>query len=219
MSKKIQVELEKLTKLQPRPGEAAEPYTRRVMKKVNALADQDAANWEALSDAAQEWMNANTTADDEGQALALLELPEAGPAPTAEEAPPPNESDEVPTVAKTKTKTKTKAGSKKTPAKPKAAPPAKKAPAKTAAAPKTKAKAQNGTAERAHRPGRRPLFPDNGVITILQDDNPHRAGTIRDLAFKKMKNGMTVTQAVAAGVPRQQVWSCWKRGVISVKAA
>jgi hypothetical protein len=85
----VQEQVLKLTKLEPKSGETAEAFTARVVKKVNALADADATNWEALDDEAQTWVNDNGLAQENDCPMNLLTLPETEGEEAAEEAPKP----------------------------------------------------------------------------------------------------------------------------------
>lgn len=236
MSKEVQAEILALTKIKSKAGETAEDFTLRAIKKVNALADADNQNWESLSEKAQAWINSNMSAQEAGADLDCLELPDAVEDDEASEAAQdePAKADveqetEVSTKSAKKVPAKKKAAAKpKVAAEPKTAAPKKAAPAvkPKAAAPAPKAKAPVKAAKKpaaaksnGESRGRKPLFSDEGKIKILVKDNPHREGTVRDKAFKKIKSGMMVAEAVKAGVPRQQVWSMWKRGVISVTGA
>lgn len=232
MSEKVQAELLALTKLKPKPGESAAEFTRRVHKKVETITDADGDKWESMTPEAQAWFNDNSVLIENKQPLNVLDIPEeeakeeaAEPEPQedepsadepAEEADVEGAGEEQETVVaksvKSKANGKKPVAAKKTAAKKEAAP-KKVVAAKPEKAPaKAKASKPKSDAKR----GRTPLFSDQGKIKIVAKDNPHREGTIRDKAFKKLKSGMTVAEAVKAGVSRSQVWSQWKRGTISV---
>lgn len=208
----IQDELLKHTKIKPKAGETAEAFTGRVVEKVNKMADDDAKSWGELTETAQEWVNTNVTAQSQGSALQLLSLEPKEDEPekteTAEEAVEESSTKERP-VRKAKPKV---AAKKKAEPAPKAAKAAK---AKPAAKPKT---AKAPAAKNGVGRGRSPMYPETGVIKVLVKENPHREGTIRDKAFKKVKSGMTVAEAIKAGCPAQQVWSMAYRKLISVAA-
>lgn len=50
--------------------------------------------------------------------------------------------------------------------------------------------------------GRKRRYADDQVITVLADKNPKREGSAAHDRFAKYRSGMTVAQAVAAGVTR-----------------
>lgn len=213
---KIQEEVLKHTKIKPKAGETAEALTWRVADKVNKMADSDPKSWDNLTEATQKWVNDNVELQAIGAELNLLVLETEADAETDEDPPAEEAAADEPKerpVSKTKAKAAAKKVVKAKPAPAKkvaAAKPVKAAPKKAAPA---KAKAANGAGR-----GRTPLHPDTGVIKVLAKENPHREGTIRDKAFKKVKTGMTVAEAVKAGCPAQQVWSMAHRGLISVTA-
>lgn len=53
--------------------------------------------------------------------------------------------------------------------------------------------------------GRPKKLQDDGVITVLVDKNPQREGSAGAGYFDKYKNGMTVKEALAAGVTRSHM--------------
>lgn len=71
---------------------------------------------------------------------------------------------------------------------------AKKAGASAKSAKGTTAKKAGGSA------GRKSAFADDAKITVVSKENPKRPGSKAHGVFKKYKNGMTVAQALAAGV-------------------
>lgn len=221
----LQTQVLALAKLKPKDGESAQEFTKRVADKLQFRNDEE--KWASLPENVQAWSNDIISAADKDQDFELLDLPEAEPQaeepdaeaeaePDPEEAEVEAEEGEQESVVEAKSAKKAN-GKKPVKAKPvkaekkvaapKVAKPAKPAKvAKVAKAPKTKGESR----------GRKPLFSDDGKIKIIAKENPHREGTIRDKAFKKIKSGMTVAEAVKAGASRQQVWSLWKREVISV---
>lgn len=83
----------------------------------------------------------------------------------------------------------------------------------TVAAPKTPASPKPPTPAKAPKEPKPPkepkaprtsalkkAYPDNGVITLLVEGNPKRAGTASFDRFAQYKTGMTIKQAVDAGV-------------------
>jgi hypothetical protein len=79
---------------------------------------------------------------------------------------------------------------------------------KKAAAKKTKTK------ERKPRSGG---LDDAGVIAVLVDKNPYRDGSNRFKQFAKIRKGMTVAKAVAAGCSRRALARAVRKKQISVK--
>jgi hypothetical protein len=209
----IQKQVLALTKLEPKDGEDADAFSRRVAKRVHDLADKDAQNWEALSEDAQAWVNevGIAAADATIDALSVPEgEPAEDPAPeeeaSAEE--PAEASEEETSVVAEKSVKKAVAKKKAAPKEPKAKPAAKakvepKA-AKPAKEPKAKpvAKAKaNGTGTR----GRKPAFGRDAKIKLLAKENPHRPGTKCFKMFAKYKDGMTIGDVIKAGVPYTNV--------------
>jgi hypothetical protein len=196
----IQAELLTLSKCQPKPGETAEAFTQRVVKRVNALADANSDNWEQLSEAAQAWMNANTTADDRNDPLALLDLEAAMPAAeapvresVAEEATEEESADVVEKSVEANGKVKVKKADK-----------VKFAKEVKTVKPKAEAKAK---VESNGKRGRKPLGPDGDAKIRVVSKPPSREGSKRQEMFAKYRNGMTVNKAVEAGVPH--AWIRW----------
>lgn len=231
MDDKLQTQILAAAKLKPKDGEDAKDFTMRVAKKLHGISEKE---WDATPEPVQGWVNATILADEQGGELSLLELPEeveeSAEAKAQEESQEETAEAEVEQESAVSAKT---AKNKPIAKKPGGDPPHRKKPTEKAAAPKPAAKpkaaakptpakkpvaAKKPAAAKGDR-GRKPLFPDDGKIKVLVKDNPHRDGTVRDKAFKKVKSGMTVAEAVKAGAPRQQVWSMWKRGVISVAGA
>jgi hypothetical protein len=219
MSETIQAQVLAQTKLKPKPGETAHEFTMRAAKKLHGLSDEA---WEEVSDPVQVWTNDNILADEKGSPLFdMLEVPEVeaevqaaepeGEASepegeeVAEEAPVEGvevetEAEKEPVVA---TKSVKKSNGKKAPAaKPKAA--AK--PAKAA-----KAKPANGETR-----GRKPNLDPDQKIKLLVDENPHRAGSGRHKRWPKYKDGMTVAQAIAAGLNYANIHYSVKDGHIKI---
>lgn len=65
--------------------------------------------------------------------------------------------------------------------------------------------------------GRRAAYDDSAGIKLLVEENPHRKGTILYKYFDKYKDGMTVTAALQAGIPRANLRYFAKIGEIKIK--
>ena len=194
---------------------------------VNHMSDEA---WNALPEPVQVWANevlATRDNDKKHETLLLVEgeAEEEEAESEAEEAEAESEEAEAETeaeppkkVAKPKTaraskekessvEKRTKTAKPKVVAKPKVAKPEK--PAKAA-----KPKAKNGgTAPR----GRQPMFADDAKIKILAKENPHRSGTRLHKLFDKYENGMTVAEAIEAGIPRVNIRYLAATEVIAVR--
>jgi len=190
----VRSDLEDLLQLEMKSGETAAAYAKRLAVAANGIGDGE---WETLEEATQAWVNAALEAVENKTEIPL-------PEGLSEEAPPeeeaaPAEADDPP--AKTNGKEAKAKPAKKSAAKPKAA--AKKAagPAKTAAPKKAKGKA---TPKGSH-PGPKGLFERGDKIKLLTKENPFRSGTKCAGWWDKLKDGMTVDAAIAAGVPRHHI--------------
>jgi len=185
-------ELQALFNLAKVDDETQQDCARRLAIKANTISDAD---WETLDGPAQVWVNA---------ALEAMEKKVALPLPTGIEEMVP-EATEKPAEAAKPVKGKAKAppakkGAAKPPAKAAAVP--KKAPAKAAkaAAPKAVKKATAGSAR-----GPRGKFALTDKITLTKAENPFRTGTKCANWYAKYRDGMTVQEAIAAGVPRHHI--------------
>lgn len=186
----IQEEVLALTRVKPKSGESAEDFTSRVVKKVNTLADADVQNWEALSEAAQAWVNKNVSAEENDQELDLLDLELTGERISSEK-------ENV--VVK-------KPANGKTQSKPKLVEPAKKSEKKVVAKAGVRGRARVGS--------------DDATIKVLQETSPYREGCKSDKAFKKYRSGMTVKEAKRAGIPYDYiVWDNRQKHIEIVPAA
>ena len=58
------------------------------------------------------------------------------------------------------------------------------------------------------RRGRGPLYASDATITVLVEENPHRVGSGRYRRWSKYRTGMTVAEALKAGLNRANLrWS------------
>ena len=198
-------DLQALLKLEPEEGETQHEFSKRLAEKGFAVTEED---WETLSEPTQSWINDIVTAVSEKKPISQLTLPsgidDVIPAEPASD-PETGEITEEPAPAK-------KAAKKKAPAKapakaaPKAAakPAAAKPAAKTAAkAPAKKAAKTNGAPKAKVGPKGRFALTDK--IKVINKDSPFRKGTKAEGWHAKLKDGMTVEAAVAAGVPRHHI--------------
>jgi hypothetical protein len=224
-------EIQSVLKLKPQAGETPDEFALRVCKdKINKMKTEA---WNGLSEELQNFSNdvlkineeritlrgtlVKDKTKDKGLAeveaavqhpFPVLEGFEGLPAPDTAEAEAEGEEEERVEEPAPKATAPKKAAPKKIPPKKVAAPPKKTTAAKT---PKAAAKEEKTR-------GRAPAFSDEGVIKLVKKENPHRnKGSIRYKAFEKLSDNMTVAAAIKAGCPRQQLWSMWSRGVISVK--
>ncbi len=196
MSETIQVQVLALTKLKPKAEETADDFTRRAVKKLHGLTDEQ---WAELPDSVQAWTNDNMLADEKELPLVdPLELPEAeaaDPEPTTDKEVDPVEEETAEDAAEQKEPVVAKSV-KSTSKKVAAAKPEKKAASKAAAKPAKVAK--EGGETRGRKPNIGPL---NAKIKILNKKPPGRADTVRQKVFAKYQSGMTVEAAHKAGVP------------------
>ena len=192
----VRSDLEELLQLELNPGEAPAAYAKRLAIAANNLSDDD---WQSLGDgsATQIWVNDALEAVEKKKAIPLPEgLAEAKEASAEVEVK--QEESALKTNGVASGKSSTKKAAAKAPAKAKKAASAKKASTKGA------------------RPGPKGLFGMDSKIKIVAKENPFREGSKGFSWFKKYQNGMTVSAAVAAGVPRAQVRWDLKHGSIKV---
>lgn len=185
----IAQELSEATKVSRKTNEEEQAFLVRLHEKANALTDEE---WRSLSNEAQDWVNSAGKAREKGKKVpALATTNGSAPAEEAEEA---EETKEEAPAKKAKT---TKAKTTKA----KKAAPAKKAKTKTTKAePKAKTKTAKAKSTATGKRGRKGKFPLDGTIKLLQEGNPHRTGTKSHKMFSKYKQGMSVEQALAAGI-------------------
>lgn len=178
----VRSDLEGLLQLALNPGEAPAAYAKRLAIAANGLEDDQ---WGLLEEPTQAWVNDALEAVEKKKAIPLPEgLEEVVAEPEAAAAP-----------AKVNGSAKKKSAVT-APAKPKVA--AKKA----APAKKGKGKAPPAKGD---RPGPKGLFARGDKIKLLTKENPFREGTKCANWWAKMKDGMTVDAAIAAGVPRHHI--------------
>lgn len=158
-------EVKTLVGIEVKPGETASQFALRLLKKADQLPEAD---WEAMSSAAQTWVNVAIEANLDKQPIPLPE--------GIDEAMVEKKVDGVEMVSKTM----------------KAKKPKDKKPSKLAKA-----------GEGAKR-GPKGRFSGSDRIKLLKD-NPYRKGTKGSGWFARYKDGATVEDVVAAGVPRAQV--------------
>lgn len=201
--KAITKELLGAARIKWKTGETAREYCERVHEKIQKVPDEV---WNALSDPAQEFHNANIRAMDAAvearkkgteveDEFALLEIPneveehhsasaEEGNVEEVGEADDPAE-----TAPRGKENSPMKAATRKKEA----------VPAKKAAAAKTTTERRKVAVPRDGR-GRQGSFPLEAKIKVLIKDNPKREGTDAHKRFSKYKTGMKVEEALKAGL-------------------
>jgi hypothetical protein len=186
-------ELTAVYKLKPRPAEDQNDFAERAVEKIDKTEGDD--EWDQLTPQAQAWVNEGVKVAARRKALRKQEgdhlLPafsdlDGWPAEAAEPAT--EEEKEVTTTKESKSSKATKAA-KAVVAKVKKAKPEAKA-----------KKAAKGTGR-----GRAPNYAADAKIKLLVKDNPHRAGTGRFKRWPKYKSGMTVSEAIKAGLTYQNL--------------
>lgn len=80
---------------------------------------------------------------------------------------------------------------------------------------KAKVKREKKAAPKAERAARTSVN-DDATIKVLASANPFREGTNRAKQFAKLKTGMTVAKAIAAGCSRRAIMRSAKRGQIKL---
>lgn len=197
MASKIEKELLAVTGVEARgDDESAQEYFQRIYEKANKMSDTD---WSKLSDATQLWVNAAGDAVDEEKPIPNFdgEASEDEPADAGEEEAEPKAETAKAGKGKAKVKEKEQMAKKE------------KASAKAGAKEKAAAPKKGAAKDAASKAGRKGTFPLEATITVKNDENPHRK-TSKDFdKFKKLKSGMTVEKAVAAGVD----WGYLRYGV------
>jgi hypothetical protein len=191
------------TRQQPRLGETPAQFAWRAADKLDKLCNTKAELWGTLSDAAQDWhvkameqynvaFNEKLKGDDliatipplEGF-VAAVEKPEEKP-----DKKPDPDAGGIGSHADEKEKPMSVSSARR-----KVVPPVK-AGAKSPKSAKAKAKAAAANGARG-RPG---LFAVDAKIKVLVDANPKRKGSDSAKRFAKYKTGMTVSDALKAGV-------------------
>lgn len=211
-TEEIREELMEVTSVtQKRRGESAQEFTERVLKKVRGLDDKD---WKTISELSQTWVNAVETAWEADKEIPLLlpedgvkdEEGEAASAPEEPEAESDEESNEEKTMAKSNVVEKDEDVK-----------PAKKAAVGKATERKPPGKAASDNAQKGVGRGRAARYVDGAKIKVLLKENPHREGTKRYGIFEKYRNGMTVGEAVKAGINAGDLVWAVKEGRIEIK--
>jgi len=190
----VQAELLAATELTPKSGETAEHFTLRVAEKAHGKFSD--AQWDQLSEEAQVWVNATIVAKAEKKPFTLLVLPEIKPTKDQAMAKKKGskvsnaethvyEPEEAPVEGATEGEAteSVEAGAEES--------------TTEADKPAKAAKSGNGVGPK----GRKPLFSKDAKIKVMVKENPHRAGTKLFNYFKKYRDGMTVAELVASGVP------------------
>lgn len=176
-------ELQSVTNVSVRPGDTPEEYANRLVRKANDLTED---KWEVLEEDTQLWVNSAIEAIRKRRPIPLPPgIEELFPEADSEEAETPKT--ERATSAGRKTATKAAAKSEKAPA---------------VAKPAKKKGIGKNTA------GRKGKFSTDAVISLLVDKNPYRESSKAHEVFKKYKEGMTVSEAIEAGIGREHIrWS------------
>jgi hypothetical protein len=207
-------DLQALLKLEPEEGETQHEFAKRLAEKGLAVTEE---NWETLSEPTQSWINDIVMAVSEKKPISQLTLPSGiDDVIPAEPASDPETGEITEEAAPAKKAAKKKAPSKLVgaanhasrdaaiKADNKKAKPATKPAAKTAAkAPAKKAAKTNGAPKAKVGPKGRFALTDK--IKVLHKESPFRKGTKAEGWHAKLKDGMTVEAAVAAGVPRHHI--------------
>lgn len=173
----VVLDLQRVVRLAAVPGETPEDYTKRLIRKVAALTDDE---WELLDTESQVWANDATDALRSRRPLPLPAgvqqwLRDAG-AVVEEEAPKGRRKRAV-------------------------APEAEATPAEEKIKQPGKAKKPNAGRNVVGRKGK---FTTDAVISLLVS-NPYRETSKAHGVFKKYREGMTVAEAVAAGIGRAYI--------------
>lgn len=201
MANKIEKELVALTKVKRKDGESNQDFFRKLFDKANVVTDDE---WKALSEPTQKWVNAagdavegtTTIPNFDGEVVedeAPVEEAEAESTGGKGEEPGESEEAEAEEDPKPAKKAAKKGDTDVATAKTNGA----------KAAPKKASAKKAGAKDDVAKPGRKGTYPLTAKITLKVKENPHRAGTTLHKMFAKYKNGMTVQQALDAGV----VWA------------
>jgi hypothetical protein len=189
-----------VSKLKPKPGEDFPSFAKRLTKKVNELSDKD---WASLGDdgPAQAWHNnAMKVLDRYHNAVAEAKKTGADPldintfectldgaqftgVPELEGYEPEPASTAEPEAEEDPEANKEEASGKA----------------------KTPEKAASKVKKSGVKAGRKPLLADDAKINILAKENPHRTNTKNFKTFAKYRAGMTVAEALKAGIPRSNI--------------
>lgn len=186
-SNSVIAELTAVVDVETKSGDTPQAFANRLARAANNVKDDE---WQGLSEPTQAWVNA---------ALGAIENKTELPLPSGIEdldlsGKEPEQADLEEAIEKAPKKPK----KEKAPKEVKAAKPAK--------APKTPKKVAvvNG-AKTATPKGPRGLFVATDKIKIVAKENPFRKGSKSADWFAKYKAGMTVQDAIEAGVPRHHI--------------
>lgn len=209
MAIKVPKSLTEALGMSKKSSEAEDAFAKRVAKKAEDIPEED---WKELSEDDQRWVNSVLEAIDKGTAL-----PGADDDVDDDAGGDSSDGEEEEEKPKRGGKAKATAAKKPTAASKKPASKKPAASAKTAdaekPAPKAKAKtAKDGGGKR----GPRGLFTDDDKIKVLVKENPFRAGTKNAKFFDKYAAGMTVGEALKAGVPRNKLRRHQRMGHIKI---
>lgn len=174
----IVADLETALKVSQKNGEDLSAYAARLANKANKLSDEA---WDGLSEVAQKWINGALTAIELGNDLPI-------PSDGTDATPAPEEEVEA---AAEKPKKKQPPADRTRPE-----------PKEAKSAKKSKA---NSKSEGGARRGRKGLFNMAATIKPLMKENPYRDGSKGFAWYSLYEKGMTVEEAIDAGVPRAQV--------------
>jgi hypothetical protein len=210
----IRADAEKLLKTQQKPKETLAAYVLRLAKAASDPKKTTDEDWETLDETTQKFLNGVLEADEKGQMIPLHDAP-APEEPEEEE----QEDGDIPGTGEDHGAKKAKSPPARTAAKAKAAAkkPAKAPPAK---APRAAKPPKEVPAAAAGRPGRKPKHPDDSIIRVDVEENPHRKGAKDYDKFKKLKakDGRTIAEALKGGVELGYLRYAEKRGIITIKA-
>lgn len=209
-------ELTAVIDLETKKGENPHSFAERLARAANGLEDDD---WATLSEETQLWVNTAIKAIQDKEEVPLpagIEDLDLSGEETEEVITEDGEviaADEVSAIVEQKGNGVKKVKASK----------AKAAPAKKAAAPKAKAaKAAKPTAKPAkkaavsgERRGPKGQFSGSDAIKLLAKENPFRPGTKSAGWYSKYKDGMTVDEAIKAGVPRHH--TRWNKTLGNIK--
>ena len=191
----IRAELEKLLKLKQKEGETLQTYALRLARRASndsVVSDDD---WERLQEQTQRWVNGVIEDADEKGLPPMLPPELLKLEPTPEPAAKRKAAKAAPAEAAKKVDSGKKKDGKKAP--------------KEAAKP---AAVGNGS-----RVGRLPSkYPTTARIKLLREGNPYRTNTKGASGYSKYREGMTVKQALAAGIHRHQISYDARHGNIAV---
>jgi len=182
----VVAELSAVVDVETKSGDTPQAFANRLARAANNVKDDE---WQGLSEPTQAWVNSALSAIEEKTELPLpsgIEDLDLSGEPKQAEL-----EDAIEAAPK-----KPKKGKEKVPKVAK--------PAKAAKPPKAekKAKAANGSKT---APGPRGLFVSSDKIKIVAKENPFRKGSKSADWFDKYKAGMTVQDAIEAGVPRHHI--------------